>query len=526
MSSRLRIVFELLTAAVVLSSSTAARADVFTYGKVDAITDFEQMGPITGFEQFEGTPNTTISSSMDAAKGLTWLEGSLTQIIPGGAAQGNAQLGTIYDPNEEQLFSPVGDAVQNGMYVTGSMVAKFDVPVTQIGLVASNDIMSYLVAFDASGAMIGEVVYPPGAVPFVGLDSRGVPIAYAAFSGCDLWNGAPLDPNIPGYSDGWVWGPGGAQPPCASDADCDDGDVCDGEETCDPASKTCAHGAWPVCLTSILCQLEYCDASVGCALEADDLGYCYSNDFCMVNAHCENGACVTQPIECDDGDPCTVDSCNEGNCVYQPLDGVACDDDDACTDHDVCASGYCAGTQITCDDGNMCTDEASCDIALGCIHTFNDLPCDDGDACTISDTCTLGKCVGEAVDCDDGDPCTIDSCDRAIGCTNKAVLGCVACAAGDSIESCDDGDACTDDTCGPSGCEHAAIAGCCKVDGDCDDGETCESGECAKTSNGGCAVSIASEPFASGVGVVALLTIALGRRRARRVRSARRRPSS
>jgi hypothetical protein len=45
----------------------------------------------------------------------------------------------------------------------------------------------------------------------------------------------------------------------------------------------------------------------------------------------------------------------------------------------------------SCDDGNPCTDD-SCSTRAGCIHTANSKPCDDGKACTSGDHCAAGVC--------------------------------------------------------------------------------------------------------------------------------------
>ena len=67
-----------------------------------------------------------------------------------------------------------------------------------------------------------------------------------------------------------------------------------------------------------------------------------------------------------------------------------CDDGDACTTVDLCENGLCTGTTpANCDDGNPCTDD-SCDSEAGCLSVFNTSPCDDGSPCTEGDTCEEG----------------------------------------------------------------------------------------------------------------------------------------
>jgi hypothetical protein len=102
-------------------------------------------------------------------------------------------------------------------------------------------------------------------------------------------------------------------------------------------------------------------------------------------------------------------------------------------------------TSADCQDGNPCTTD-TCNETGQCEYTDNTFGCDDGDACTTSDACSAGNCVGgPPLNCEDDDLCTNDDCNPATGCTHTAVC-------------CDDGDPCTDDTCNPiTGCQHMAI---------------------------------------------------------------------
>src|SRR5258708_5908686 len=70
-------------------------------------------------------------------------------------------------------------------------------------------------------------------------------------------------------------------------------------------------------------------------------------------------------IQCDDGNPCTVDSCVRGTgCVHTPADGAACDDGDACTQTDTCQAGACVGS-----DPVVCTASDACHLAGSCDPT-------------------------------------------------------------------------------------------------------------------------------------------------------------
>nr|MBP6699177.1 thrombospondin type 3 repeat-containing protein [Flavobacteriales bacterium] len=72
-----------------------------------------------------------------------------------------------------------------------------------------------------------------------------------------------------------------------------------------------------------------------------------------------------QPVFCDDGDPCTIDTCDPmtGLCVYTPMN---CDDGDPCT-IDICLNGTCFNLIQNCDDGNPCTVDF-CDAMGVCQH--------------------------------------------------------------------------------------------------------------------------------------------------------------
>jgi hypothetical protein len=206
---------------------------------------------------------------------------------------------------------------------------------------------------------------------------------------------------------------------------CDDGDVCNGDETCDPAMG-CMAGTALDCDNGDACDgTETCDPIAGCvpgtALNCDDGNVCNGDETCDPAMGCMGGT----PITCDDGVACTIDgcdpatgctateddtACDTGNpcvsglcdaatgCVEVDNDGADCSDGNECTMGDVCGSGACnAGSPVECDDGNDCTDD-SCDPASGCINAPNSDPCDDGDACTLNDACSGGACVPGAPD--------------------------------------------------------------------------------------------------------------------------------
>ena len=136
------------------------------------------------------------------------------------------------------------------------------------------------------------------------------------------------------------------------------------------------------------------------------------------DAGCAEGAA------CDDGDPCTradrclgsvcrgeavacdappgvclgAGRCVAGECLYEPVDGLRCDDSDPCTEADACREGACRGAPRACDappppvcvgDDTLRLYRGPGTCAVDCEYGFVDLRCADG--CAGSE-CT---CVAE-----------------------------------------------------------------------------------------------------------------------------------
>ncbi|HZI94731.1 MAG TPA: hypothetical protein VFE84_10840 [Patescibacteria group bacterium] len=198
---------------------------------------------------------------------------------------------------------------------------------------------------------------------------------------------------------------------------------------------------------------------------------CNDGDACTIGGTCQSGTCGT-PVVCNDRNACTTDSCDPatGACLSQP---VACDDGNNCTS-DLCNpdTGQCLfvpQTGSTCDDGDLCTSGDTCVTAPG-----NPVPtcqgnakCADTDACT-ADLCepNTGVCSNPPIVCDDGNSCTLDVCQSGACNSIPAPSG----------QPCDDGDRCTlGDTCvggagAPPVCQGSALS--------CNDGNTCTMDQC------------------------------------------------
>jgi hypothetical protein len=166
---------------------------------------------------------------------------------------------------------------------------------------------------------------------------------------------------------------------------------------------------------------------------------CNDGDACTLDSPCtEPFGCTHTPRNCDDGDPCTIDSCNHNSgCIHELIPqccrlSADCPDD-KCTVDRVCRAPFCSeGTPRNCDDGEDCTFDY-CDPQTGCVHTPIDgcahlhLMCqtdaDCASPCATDRICSGGACTGTPVVCDDGDACTVDSCDPATGCVGAPRTG-------------------------------------------------------------------------------------------------------
>ncbi|MCS6798083.1 MAG: hypothetical protein NZ898_06090 [Myxococcota bacterium] len=372
---------------------------------------------------------------------------------------------------------------------------------------------------------------------------------------------------------------------------CDDGRPCNGIERC--VGGVCVPGDPPDCADAFDCTIDVCDdemggcvhvpnhaactagpggrcePATGCQYELCTPATCRDEPGACLRARCEGSRCIRESTcgamqqccagrcvarDCDDGNPCTTDSCDAVmGCRHEP-NAFPCEDGDACTVMDACVMGRCLGMSRSCDDGNPCTDDR-CDGTRGCTHTNNASACNDGDACTTGDRCRDGRCEGTprpcmdahacthdrcvggscvhepdssrcppgqmcsptagctttdrcaGVDCNDGNVCTDDFCDPATG-RCSSVPNADSCDDGNRCTvmdvcvdgectgrpmPCDDGNPCTDDDCNPTTgmCRHRANTSSCDDGDPCTLGERCSSGTCGGGSMRDCSDGIA-----------------------------------
>ena len=254
---------------------------------------------------------------------------------------------------------------------------------------------------------------------------------------------------------------------------CDDQDPCNGLEVCDSTTGTCVAGTPLECDDDDACTADSCDK--GCMNEPID---CSDGDGCTVDSCDAETGCVSTVKDCDDGDPCTEDGCSpNGGCWNSE---IVCEDEDACTE-DTCGPEGCEFTPLDCGDGNPCTYD-TCDSAVGCVYVDED--CDDDDPCTDDGCNPNGGCLSLAIECNDGDPCTVDTCITGLGCDFEPVTcpddgdPCTteACEASGACVSqsvvCEDASLCTTDACDPltGACVFTPVA--------CEDGDPCTTDSC------------------------------------------------
>jgi len=139
---------------------------------------------------------------------------------------------------------------------------------------------------------------------------------------------------------------------------------------------------------------------------------------------CDAGtlACRTVPVDCNDNNACTADSCSTA-----PGFAVCINDAIPCNFTDLCfpaacnsSNGACYVTPVNCDDGILCTID-SCNAGV-CSNILN--TCNDNNNCTV-DSCdnlanTTTGCVNEALICP-GNPCFAGLCNISTGCYQEPI---------------------------------------------------------------------------------------------------------
>ncbi|HEX5044251.1 MAG TPA: hypothetical protein VFV75_15200 [Candidatus Polarisedimenticolaceae bacterium] len=132
---------------------------------------------------------------------------------------------------------------------------------------------------------------------------------------------------------------------CQVNDDCNDGNLCNGVETCDSGSGNCIPGTPITCDDGEACTLNQCDPATGtCSFPTDP---------------------------CNDGDPCTVDSCDPVNGCQHSTPGLV----HLCNSGSIGIPSSGPGTPYpsTIVAGGLSTSASLCSVELrGLTHTFPD----------------------------------------------------------------------------------------------------------------------------------------------------------
>lgn len=131
---------------------------------------------------------------------------------------------------------------------------------------------------------------------------------------------------------------------------CADGNLCSGTERC-------LAGLCTVPGTRSFAQTREIGARRRDANPAGNVQNgtsCADADLCDGAEVCTGGVCAAAgvPVICDDGNPCTTNTCSPANgaCSFPPLiSGSTCADGILCNGAETCANGLCvSGTPLSC----------------------------------------------------------------------------------------------------------------------------------------------------------------------------------
>eukprot|EP01128_Nolandella_sp_AFSM9_P008246 TRINITY_DN483_c0_g1_i1.p1 TRINITY_DN483_c0_g1~~TRINITY_DN483_c0_g1_i1.p1 ORF type:complete len:1736 (-),score=312.28 TRINITY_DN483_c0_g1_i1:160-4842(-) len=300
----------------------------------------------------------------------------------------------------------------------------------------------------------------------------------------------------------------------------------------DPAHPGCCKAVPLVCPADTACNSYECIEDEGCvktnlcAMEDSPclISYCRNNecrtsakiphtcpdtgDLCMVASCDDNNSCINEPVVCSSPDLCLAPACNpeDGTCVFPEID---CDDDDPCT-IDSCSEGICSNVPKDCNPTNNLCLNTECEADTGRCLVSN-VVCEDDVACTVNSCDPLTGCKFVA---DDARCSSDDVCVESLGCDLE--LGCLT----QNLTCADDSDFCTVEYCKPfEGCAVTQMD--CTVDENNEtktgEGSGCgiinfcdsEEGQCAE-SDIACVIPVAAVVTASVLGTAAVVGIVVG----------------
>ncbi len=190
------------------------------------------------------------------------------------------------------------------------------------------------------------------------------------------------------------------------------------------------HPLFLLCLTVVAASCT--QTPVPARTNLSDASDTAAHDDAQSDATADSGPLC--PAACDDGNPCTDDTCfPTTGCKHTTNDGNACDLDGSSCSLDKCNAGKCTpGPAKDCDDKLPCTQDTCDPKTAVCAHApmADKSACTDDFACTADEACLAGACLGGSgsnAKCDDADPCTVDICGLTSGCKHSAQPDGTAC---------------------------------------------------------------------------------------------------
>ena len=220
------------------------------------------------------------------------------------------------------------------------------------------------------------------------------------------------------------------------------------------------------------CEIIFCDKDAGeCAYKAAENGTaCSTGSPCITNETCQDVDCIGEPVNCDDGDPCTDDGCHPAagcahnllaNCCAPQCEGKVCGDDTCggtcgdCGDGQKCAGGACQPCTADC-TGKQCGSDG-CDGNCGACQ--DGWLCGPGGKCVCTPDCA-GKdcgsdgCSGSCGGCDGTDLCSSEGTCVSQQCQGScAGKDCGDDGCGESCGTCSTSDPCEKSVCDGSSCD-------------------------------------------------------------------------
>ena len=203
---------------------------------------------------------------------------------------------------------------------------------------------------------------------------------------------------------------------------CDDKNGCTVGDVC--SNGTCTAGVAKDCQDSNPCTDDACETSTGNCTHKANTAVCDDGVACTLNDLCDAKVCVGAPSDatCTDSNACTDDTCDKVKGCQHLANAAVCDDGNACTTGDACVAGNCAsGAAKDCDDKNPCTLDTCNNGVCGHTNLADQATCtDDGLACT-DDACASGACLHPVK----ADNCLIDGACQSNGALSGD--GCLTC---------------------------------------------------------------------------------------------------